>query len=102
MPPVLDQCLYTPLELVAHLDWVDASNAFNSLNRKGWYTICNATQGGTDARHTMLTRSICEQSENCILAADALCRLNRAEFKSCVYFVVLRAKNGCVFGVFYK
>ena len=34
MPPVLDQRLYTPLELVAHPAWVDASNAFNSLNHK--------------------------------------------------------------------
>ena len=34
MPPVLDQHLYTPLELVAHPAWVDASNAFNSLKRK--------------------------------------------------------------------
>ena len=34
MPPVLDQHLYTPLELVAHPALVDASDAFNSLNRK--------------------------------------------------------------------
>ena len=72
------------------------------ISYKGWYTICNVTQGGTDSRHMMLTCSICEQSKNCIFAADALCRLNRAEFNSCVYFVVLRAKNGFVLGVFYK
>ena len=34
MPPVFDQRLHKPLELVAHPAWVDASNVFNFLNRK--------------------------------------------------------------------